>query len=190
MPNRQQFSNVTKNYLSRFYEILDEMILNMMEAELTDSISHNFIVQMIPHHRAAIGMSRNILQYTTDVPLQAIASNIITEQTKSIATMQRILDQCSTLKNDQQDLRLYQRRTDLIMQAMFSEMEQAASTNNINADFIREMIPHHRGAVRMSQHALHFPVCPELVPILQAIIVSQLEGIREMELLLRQMGNT
>lgn len=37
-------SNVTKQYLCRFYEILDEMILGMTGAELTDSISHNFIV--------------------------------------------------------------------------------------------------------------------------------------------------
>lgn len=44
----QQFSDVTKNYLCRFYKILDEMIEGMTNAELTSSLSHNFIVQMIP----------------------------------------------------------------------------------------------------------------------------------------------
>ena len=39
----QQFSEVTKRYLCCFYEILDEMIDGMTKAQLTDSISHNFI---------------------------------------------------------------------------------------------------------------------------------------------------
>ena len=78
----RQFSEVTKRYLCCFYEILDEMIDGMTKAELTDSISHNFIVQMIPHHRAAIEMSHNILNYTTNIPLQDIALQIISEQTK------------------------------------------------------------------------------------------------------------
>ncbi len=57
MYREKRLSNVTENYLSEFYCILDRMIESITEAELTDSISHNFIVQMIPHHRAAIGMS-------------------------------------------------------------------------------------------------------------------------------------
>ena len=48
----EQFSDVTKQYLCCFYEILDNMIEEMTSAKLTNSISHNFIVQMIPHHQA------------------------------------------------------------------------------------------------------------------------------------------
>lgn len=48
MNRNQQFSGTTKRYLCRFYEILDKMIQGMTGAELTNSISHNFIVQMIP----------------------------------------------------------------------------------------------------------------------------------------------
>lgn len=40
------------------------MIQGMTDDELDESISHNFIVQMIPHHKAAIEMSQNLLQYT------------------------------------------------------------------------------------------------------------------------------
>ncbi len=52
------FHSSTKDYLTRFYEILDEMIKGMESARLTDSISQNFIAQMIPHHRAAIPLCR------------------------------------------------------------------------------------------------------------------------------------
>ncbi|MBC8546726.1 DUF305 domain-containing protein [Clostridiaceae bacterium NSJ-31] len=184
MADPYMLSNVAKNYLCRFYEILDEMIAEMTTAELTDSISHNFIVQMIPHHRAAIEMSRNLLQYTTFIPLQNIATNIITSQTKSIENMEAALDRCSELKNTEQELRLYERRFRQITQTMFTDMGTAPVSNQINADFMREMIPHHKGAIQMSKNALSFPICPELKPILQAIIISQQEGVQQMEALL------
>ena len=90
-------SNNTKKYLDKFYCILDELIEGMTSAELTDSISDNFIVQMVPHHKAAIEMSENLLQYTTFVPLQNIAEGIISEQTKSIENMLAIQNRCCLL---------------------------------------------------------------------------------------------
>lgn len=185
MNESQRLSNVTKDYLCNFYEILNEMIVGMTNVELTDSLSHNFIVQIIPHHQAAIEMSKNILQYTTCLPLQNIASNIITEQTKSIEDMKTALRQCSQLCNSQTDICLYQNAFHQITQTMFSEMQNARVTNSINVNFMREMIPHHKGAIRMSENALRFEICPELVPILEAIITSQKKGVCEMERLLR-----
>lgn len=181
----QQLSNVTKCYLLHFYKILDEMIKNMTDAELTGSISHNFIVQMIPHHMAAIEMSRNLLQYTTFIPLQSIAENIIKEQTKSINSMLQILENCAALENSSGDLCLYQRRFEQIAQTMFAQMKNAPADNQLNANFMQEMIPHHCGAIRMSENALRFNLCPGLVPILRAIITSQRAGVREMERLLQ-----
>lgn len=178
------FDSDTKEYLRIFRCILDTMILDMTRAELTDSISHNFIVQMIPHHRAAIEMSKNILKYTNDKPLQNIASQIITEQTKSIEDMREIERRCANFTNSQRDLCLYQGRINHIMKTMFSNMRSACTSNRVNCDFMWEMIPHHRGAVEMSANTLMFNICSELVPILQAIISSQKRGIEQMQNLL------
>ena len=191
MNHNQQISGLsggTKRYLCRFYEILDEMIRGMNGAELTDSISHNFIAQMIPHHRAAIQMSENLLMYSELAPLRRIAENIVREQTKGIEDMKRALVCCERVLNTRQDLCRYGKQLDRIKEVMFSQMRSACSDNDINADFMREMIPHHQGAVRMSENALKYPICPELVPILRAIITSQEKGIREMESLLRQIS--
>lgn len=182
----QQLSGDAKNYLRRFYEILDEMIRVMTGAQLTDSISHNFIVQMIPHHRAAIEMSESLLRYSDLVPLRRIAENIIREQTQSIKDMEIALPRCEMKLNSRIALSLYGKRFGEITRVMFSEMRNACSDNNINADFMREMIPHHQGAIRMSKNALQYPICPQLDPILKAIITSQERGVREMESLLRQ----
>lgn len=180
----QKLSDVTKTYLSSFYCILDKMIHGMECAELNCSISHNFIVQMIPHHMAAIRMSENILKYTTNLTLQEIAQRIITEQTKSIENMKKALECCTRATNSQQDVGLYQRRVSQIMETMFAGMGNSRVTNQINADFMREMIPHHEGAIAMSENALQYCICPELKPILQSIITSQTRGIREMKELL------
>ncbi|MGN0171153.1 MAG: hypothetical protein ACI39E_00035 [Acutalibacteraceae bacterium] len=70
---RMPLSDVTKDYLCSYQDILYTMIGEMTNAPLTDSISHNFIVQMIPHHEAAIDMARSLLRCTTCIPLQTIA---------------------------------------------------------------------------------------------------------------------
>ncbi len=179
-----EFHASTKDYLTVFYKILNQMIHGMEQACLTDSISHNFIVQMIPHHRAAIRMSENLLQYEICAPLQKIASNIIKEQTQSIHDMQYILKRCQRCPNSCHDLQLYQHRFRIITRTMFQNMDTAPASNNIADTFMREMIPHHEGAVQMSKNALRYCICPELVPILNAIITSQTKGIREMQQLL------
>lgn len=184
--NKQNNSRCSAEvYLKDFEAILSEMIKGMTEAKLTESISHNFIVQMIPHHRAAIEMSESVLKYTRVTPLRKIAENIISEQTKSISDMEKILKNCSEKANSQQELSDYGKNVDAILKTMFSEMKNAYSDCHISCDFMREMIPHHMGAVRMSKNALAFPICGELVPVLEAIISSQEKGICQMKCLLK-----
>lgn len=185
MNGQCKLSNVAKEYLETFYGILDEMICGMTEAELSDSISYNFIVQMIPHHRGAIEMSENLLKYTTNVPLQDVALQIIQEQTESIKNMRAIQWNCEKLCNTERDLCLYQRRTGQIMDRMFRRMRNAPGTNQLDVNFIKEMIPHHEGAIAMSQNALQFEICDALIPILEAIIVSQKRGVMQMQEILR-----
>jgi len=180
MEQQAILSRVAGKYLERYRQILEEMIQGMTQADLNDSISHNFIVQMIPHHRAAIEMSENILQYTTCLPLEKIAAGIIDEQTKSIANMEAVLYECSTDTEGRGAVDRYQQQVDGILKKMFHCMRHAPCGNCLDNIFMREMVPHHRGAVELSVLALRCGVCTELQPILQAIIVSQRRGIRQM----------
>ena len=176
---------ITEDYLDEFCRILKRMKSGMLTANLTDSISYNFIVQMIPHHEGAIEMSRNLLPYGPDIALQNIAENIIREQTQSIEDMQRILCSCAQITNSRRSQCLYQQKMDQIMNTMFCRMNHACTDNNISADFMREMIPHHEGAIHMARTTLQYNICPGLVPILNAIISSQEKGVEEMRNLLR-----
>ena len=168
--NKCRLSNNTRDYAKRYECILDKMIDQMTCVKMTNSISAGFITQMITHHRAAIEMSKNLLCYTTNIPLQDIALNIISSQEKSIQNMTRALPECKACINNPREIRCY-----------------TNENHRIISDFMREMIPHHRGAVRMSENALRFCLCPELVPLLNEIIVSQKKGIKEMECLLKKL---
>lgn len=176
-----ELSRNTLRYLECFEGILREMILKMTEAEPSCSISDTFIRQMIPHHQAAIEMSKSLLKYTTDLALQEIADNIIREQTRSIENMQRIQESCLRMRDTECEVRDYQNRFRRIAERMFCGMENAGADNCIDRNFLHEMIPHHEGAVEMSQNVLRFQLCSGLYPILDAIITSQCEGIRRMK---------
>ncbi|MFI3202300.1 MAG: DUF305 domain-containing protein [Eubacteriales bacterium] len=179
-----QLSHVTKEYLSCYYQILDCMTKEMSAVKLTDSISHNFILQMIPHHEAAIKMCENLLRYTTDLCLQKMASNIIIEQKQGIQNMQYLLSECSMCVNKLEDVCLYEILYTNVTDTMFSDMKKACVTNNINCNFIREMIPHHVGAIGMCENVLRFPICKELIPIANSIIKTQCAGVKELNYLL------
>lgn len=188
MNNQYELSCVTKEYLSCYYEILDCMIESMTKQKLSCSVSQNFIAQMISHHEAAIKMCENLLRFTTCVPLQNIANCIIAEQTEGIEEMKEILSKCEKCQNSEHDLCLYRRRNEQICRTMFDAMGCAYSGNNLNSNFIREMIPHHEGAIRMAKNALCFCICPELKSVLCSIISSQTRGIEGMRRLLPKTG--
>lgn len=73
------------------------------------------------------------------------------------------------------------------METMFSRMGNACANNQIDGNFMREMIPHHEGAIEMSRNALKYDIVSSLKPILKEIITSQEKGIIQMERLLKEM---
>lgn len=174
------------NYLNVYYCILETMMKEMLQAPLSNSISYNFMVMMIPHHQAAIEMCANVLKYTKNETLQEIAFQIIRQQTQSIKNMQNILENCKCCTNSDEELCLYHQRIDQIMCHMFTEMKNARVTQNITRDFIYEMIPHHQGAIYMSKETLDNKICPQLKPILENIVTLQEQGIKQMSMLLQQ----
>lgn len=181
----QKLSDNTKEYIDNFYKIFDEMSTKMKEVEPSSSISATFIQQMIPHHEAAIKMSENILQYTTDTAIENLAKNIIADQTKDIEKMKNMLDECSACDNSDVDVNLYMREFSAIFDTMIRKMNAAPTTNNLNVDFLSEMIPHHEGAINMSKNVLKFEICDQLKSLAESIVLNQTAQLQLMQNLLR-----
>ncbi len=187
MKNTCLLSEDSKTYLCCFYQSLDEMVQGMTTAGLTQSISHNFIVQTVPHCRAAIQMSNNLLRFTENSAARHIAQRLIEQNSQGVDQMEEALAACSQLTNPQVDLRLYQRRMDLIYREMYTNMGSAPESNALAAVFMREMIPHCQGAVRMAETALKYDVSTELVPILRATVTQQRQNLGQMRRFLNRM---
>ena len=188
MKNTCLLSADAKTYLCCYYQILDEMIQGMTTTGLTHSISHNFVAQTIPHHRAAIQMSNNILRFSNNGSVRRTAQRVIDEQTQNISRMEEALPACNQLTNAQLDLRLYQRRMDLIHREMYTAMGSTPEGNALSAVFMRQMIPLCQGAVRMAEQALKYDVSTELVPILRDIVTQQRREMAQMHSLLGRGG--
>ena len=179
-------NNTMFNYLDTYYDILDEMKQEMTSVRQTASISRDFITQMIPHHRAAVEMCENALRYTVSEPVSALAQTIIRQQPQGIAELEAILCPCGTVRNSHREVCCYRQRNAQILNTMFSSMAHVSGVG-VEQNFLREMVPHHEGAVQMSENALNFCICQPLRPILRNIIATQEQEIGEMRQLLAGM---
>mgnify|MGYP002474073900 FL=1 len=73
-----------------------------------------------------------------------------------------------------------------VLNTMFSAMAHVSGVG-VEQNFLREMVPHHEGAVQMSENTLNFRICQPLQPILRNIIATQEQEISEMRQLLAGM---
>lgn len=188
MKNTCLLSEDAKTYLCCYHQLLDGMIQSMTTAGLTQSISRNLIAQMMPHQRSAVQMANNILRFTNNTPTRCLAQRMISEQSQRAEQMESILDSCGRLTNPQTDLRLYQRRMDLIYRDMYAQMGSVPESNRLEAVFLQGMLPHCQGAVRMAENALKYDISTELVPILRSLIQQQRQEAARARALLSRMG--
>ncbi|WP_455661064.1 DUF305 domain-containing protein [Pradoshia sp.] len=80
-----------KSYLKAYKAIYQRMITSMEAAKPTGNIDKDFLEEMIPHHEGAINMAANILKYTDNNELKAIAQHIIDTQQKQVNEMKALL---------------------------------------------------------------------------------------------------
>lgn len=180
-------SEDSKHYLCCFYQILDGMAQGMTTAGYGRSISRNFVVQAIPHHRAAVQLSNNILRFSTGQAVRRLAQAIAAQRAQCIDELEGALSVCGQLTDPQMDLRLYQRRADLICREMCARMNASPEGNRLDAVFLRQMLPHCQGGVRMVENALRYDISGELAPILRAAAAQQRREAAQMRALLDRM---
>ena len=188
MANTYLLSDESKRYLCCYYQILDEMIQSVSAARLTQSISQNTIVQLLPHHRAAVRLCRNVLEVSNDSSLRRLAQRVAAQTSQTIGELEAELPDAAQLTSPQMDLRLFQRRAELIFREMYAQMKTAPESNRLDALFLRQMIPQRLGAVRAARTALQYEISTGLVPILRSVIDTQSREIGQMRAFLNQRG--
>lgn len=189
MENTSLLSEASKRYLCCYYQLLDRMIQGVTTARLTQGISHNFIVQAIPVHQAVAEMCRNLLD--SDGGGQAVRNltqTILDRQELILGDLEQALPACAQSTDPQRELRLYQRRADLILRQMAARMGSAPEGERLGAVFLGQLLPCHQGALHMARNALHYGASPELVPILYTIIRQRCKELAQVRDLQKRMG--
>ena len=188
MANTYLLSDEAKRYLCCYYQILDGMIQGVSAAKLTQSISQNYIVQLLPYHRAAIRLCRNILEVSNDGSLRRLAQRVAAQEAQTVDELEAELSNAAQLTSPQMDLRLFQRRADLIFREMYAQMGATPEGNQLDVLFLRQMIPQRQGAIRAARTALRYEVSTGLAPILRTTIDAQSREIGQMRALLSRRG--
>ncbi len=170
-----------KRYLYRYDEILNQMAEKMLSQNVTNSVTMNFIECMIPHHQAAIDMSKNLLEYTRYQPLREITQDIIKRQTEGIKQMEEICQTTYGFANTPQVVDNYMKKYLEITKNMIEKMKNAPRCVNINLNFTNEMIPHHEGAIAMCENLLLYRIDPRLKLVADSIINEQSEGVQQLK---------
>ena len=175
-----------KAYYDNYQRILQVMKKGMEQAPKTGDPSLDFLYEMIPHHEAAVSMAENIMKYGHNEQVKLLAANIIRDQLVGIGKMKALKEKIK--KNPQVNKQAeasYLKAYNNIFQTMIMSMQNAKPTGNIDKDFLEEMIPHHEGAIKMSQNILKYTQNQELRAILQNIITTQQKQLTEMKNLLK-----
>lgn len=90
------------------------------------------------------------------------------------------MDKCAFSAVTQNYLECYEN----ILTTMMSSMNCVRGSGSISYDFIVKMIPHHQGAIRISEELLRYTTCIALQNIATEIVVTQTKETEEMRKML------
>ncbi|MDQ3720445.1 MAG: DUF305 domain-containing protein [Actinomycetota bacterium] len=142
-----------------------------------------FLTGMVHHHGTAIEMAEIAKQRGQDQFVKGLGENIVTTQKGELTTMRSIHQRLfnSALKPDpgaHDGLGLSAEEAGMTHTPKTNEMLQTAKP--FDRAFVDEMVPHHRGAVRMAEKVLEDSKDAELRKLAETIISTQKREIEEM----------
>lgn len=138
-----------------------------------------FIDTMITHHQGAVDMAQLVNTRAQHAELKALARSIITDRQKEIEQMRgwRVKsfgEAASAVNMDLPGMR------DAIKEMDLAKLD-LLKANEFDKEFIRQMIPHHEGAVAIAKDALSKDTNTEIKTLCETIIKTQTAEIEQMK---------
>lgn len=137
-----------------------------------------FLDTMILHHQGAVDMALLTDTRAQHTELKNLAKAIIADQQKEIAQMKRWREEWFSGAAKAVNMEFSGMRDG--MKKMDLPKLDALKANDFDLEFIRQMIPHHEGAVLMAKAAVKDSERPELRAMAESIIKSQESEIARM----------
>lgn len=137
-----------------------------------------FIDTMIAHHQAAIDAAQLVATRAEHAELKALAKTIISDQQREISQMREWRSKWFGDREPAINMDLPGMRGG--MQNMDLEKLDLLKENAFDLEFIRQMVPHHEGAVTMARNLLSKETNAELKTLAENIIHAQESEIGKM----------
>lgn len=151
--------------------------IESLRAKTGEGFDTAFLSQMIAHHTAAVQMAKDALGTATKPETKREAQKVIDSQTKEITQMTAWLKDWYNTTPDKSD-------QTLVNADMKSMMEMPVTTDKM---FFEMMIPHHQGAVDMSELALKNAGRAEVKELARKIIAAQKAEIAAYQEIMKNM---
>lgn len=186
--NNSIIFNQKQGYNEEYTTIFNNMMKSMNAAPNTGNVNLDFVLEIIPHHEGGINMAKAIVKYGSNPEVKKIAENIITSQEAQITIMKQLKAKFEKEKpSSKADSEEYLEEYNKVKDKMFKEMQGVEITNNVDANFLQEMIYHHEGAIGMAKDILKYTKDPELRKLAENIVTTQSKGVEEMKALLKKL---
>lgn len=138
--------------------------MNGLEKLSGKAFDRAFLSMMIPHHQAALEMSKADLARNTDLQVRTWANGIISSQQAEIDAMQALLAPLGGPNTAMM-------RT--VQQGMGSMSGQITQSQNPDLAFVQGMLPHHSSAIDMAKLALKRSQNQGVLKLARDIVVAQ-----------------
>jgi uncharacterized protein (DUF305 family) len=140
-----------------------------------NGVDRAYVEQMIPHHVAAVEMARMALTQTQTPYVQSLAQSIISSQNAEIARMRSIAARLRAAGMKAVSLGLTKAQM-----GMDHDMSHLVGASPFDVAFVDMMIPHHQGAITMSQVVFAKGVSADVRQLAEQITNAQRQEIRQM----------
>lgn len=158
-------------------------------------VDQHFIEMMIPHHEGAVQMADLALTRSKRREIRKLALAIKRDQNREIQQMRTWYkawykkDVPAVAMNGGRMMQMHQGMNQGMMDAsmhqnmmnMKVDLSALKNASDFDKEFIRQMIPHHRMALMMSQMVVNIGQKPELRNLAQSIIKTQTAEINQMQ---------
>ncbi|MGG7179397.1 DUF305 domain-containing protein [Clostridium paraputrificum] len=179
-----------KGYNLEYNTIFNTMKKGMNDAPNTGNVNLDFVVEMIPHHEGGINMAKAIIKYGSNPAVKKIAENIVTSQEAQIPIMMELKSKFEKEPpSNKESSESYIKKYNEIKDNMFKEMEGVKITDNVDVNFLQQMIYHHEGAIAMAKDILGYTKDPDIKKLAENIVSTQSKGVQEMKSLLKTLQN-
>lgn len=166
----KKLSDNSKNYIDKYFEIVDNFDRDIRNIERGESISKILIQQILEFYKITKNLSENILIYTTNANIEAFAKMIIKENGVESESLNQMFEYCSKCENDERDILLYLRRFWVVFDGMILKLNNISLTNNLDQYYLSLMLILSEGFIDISKNVLGYDVCENLKMFVENVI--------------------